>query len=97
MTPTVNNTYTMTTTEENEMVDSGKKKNIFDRLLIAIRPKKVPADIVEYADQIIRDATGGRPSPIGKVKRGYLSPLVVLSIPILAIIGIIYGTLKIFL
>lgn len=97
MAPAVNNIYTMTTIEENEMVDSGKKKNIFDRLLIAIRPKKEPADIVEYADRIIRDATGGRADPIGKAKGGYMSPVVVLSIPILAIIGIIYGTLKIFL
>lgn len=79
------------------MVDSGKKKNIFDRLLIAMRPKKEPADIVEYAEKIIRDLGSDSHRSAGRVKRSCFAPLAAISVTVLAIAGLIYGTLKIFL
>lgn len=79
------------------MVDSGRKKNIFDKLFVAIRPKKEVTDIVEYAERILREADRAGRLPPGVQRREYLAPLTVISIVTAAIVGIIYGTLKIFL
>ncbi|MBE7012655.1 MAG: hypothetical protein E7416_01050 [Ruminococcaceae bacterium] len=80
------------------MVDSGKKKNLFDRLIIALKPKKEPVDIVEYAERIISDYTGSASDGVRKKKNQSNFPSAIISVIIIAVsLCIIYCTLKIFL